>query len=80
MRPGVGVAGYCCSMGYRLEGGPRHGEYSEELPMGYTDLGVRAGVVSREGESPVHRAVWQADRDEAEQIIEDQGYRSSEDR
>lgn len=48
--------------------------------MGYTDLGVRAGVVSREGESPVHRAVWQADRDEAEQIIEDQGYRSSEDR
>lgn len=66
-------------MGYRLEGGPRHGEYSEELPEGYTDLGVHAGVVGREGESPVPRAVWQADRDKGAEITEKLGYRASDD-
>ncbi|WP_218682165.1 hypothetical protein [Microbacterium sp. BF1] len=62
-------------MGYKLEGGPRHGEYADEVPEGYIDLGIHAGVVSREGESPVPRAVWKADREKAEEIIKEQGYR-----
>ncbi|WP_292774948.1 MULTISPECIES: hypothetical protein [Microbacterium] len=65
-------------MGYKLVGGPQDGEYSEELPEGYVPQGINAGIVSREGESHVPRAVWKADLDEAERIIAEQRYRPTE--
>ena len=45
-------------MGYVLEGGPRNGEFVDEVPEGYEAKGVDAGVVSGPDGSPVTRAVW----------------------
>lgn len=52
-------------MGYVLVGGPQDKQYVDEIPEGYVRQGVNAGVVS-EGGSPVTRAVWKEDLDEAE--------------
>lgn len=49
-------------MGYLLEGGPRNGEYADELPEGYVNKGVYAGVVTESNPSPTPRAVWQEAR------------------
>lgn len=66
-------------MGYVLVGGPQDGDYADEVPDGYVALGINASVVSGPNESPVQRAVWKADQDEAERIIKEQGYRSESD-
>jgi hypothetical protein len=66
-------------MGYLLRGGPQDGEYVLEIPEGYVAREINAGVVRREGESPVRRASWQGDLNEAERIIKNQGYGPSGD-
>ena len=45
-------------MGYTLDGGPRDGEYAEELPEGYAPKGIVAGVVAGPNDAPAPRAVW----------------------
>lgn len=45
-------------MGYTLEGGPRDGQYVEELPEGYEPKGIIGGWVGGEGDSPAPRATW----------------------
>ncbi|WP_336648292.1 hypothetical protein [Microbacterium sp. MMO-10] len=45
-------------MGYVLEGGPRNGDYSDDLPLGYAAKQIVAGVVSSPNDSPAPKAEW----------------------
>lgn len=68
-------------MGYVLVGGPRDGEFADEVPEGYVAQGINAGIVAGPEDSPVMRAVWEADRiadlAEMNRIIDENGYRSN---
>lgn len=66
-------------MGFLLDGVPRDREYVDDIPMGYAGDGITLGVDESPSESPTERAVWQADLDEMNHIIHDQGYRSESD-
>ena len=61
-------------MGYVLEGGPRDGEYADEVPDGYAAKGITAGVVSGPYESPTPRATWLGSPKEryAQQLAEEE--------
>lgn len=45
-------------MGYTLEGGPRDGEWAEELPEGYAPKGVIGASVTGPYTPPEPRATW----------------------
>lgn len=66
-------------MVFLLEFGPRDGEYVDEIPEGYVAQGIASGGVAGPIDSPTQRAVWQADLDEMNRIISDQGYKSESD-
>lgn len=64
-------------MGYTLDGGPRDGEYVEELPDGYEPKGIVGGWVGGPDDSPTPRAEpRESPKDRYTQQLVDEEYES----